>query len=146
MTSVRDWGCLCKNCASTTLSKLVIPSKSASLGLNKRDKFDGPLQDSAPGPSAPLNISKYSKKDLQQILKTILEVKTLAPAPHPFVVPDRPRERPLKAKFPNLYCGKSHLESYNFCHQYEDHFAIAGAKRQNGVLFATIFFQNQVLF
>lgn len=36
------------------------------------------------------------------------------------------RERPLKAVFPHLYSGRSHLECYNFCRQCQDHFDITG--------------------
>ena len=38
------------------------------------------------------------------------------------------------------------MEYYNFIQQYKDHFAIAGAKKLNRVLFAAIFLQEQALF
>ena len=33
-----------------------------------------------------------------------------------------PWERPLKARTPETYWGKSHMECYHFCQQCEDHF------------------------
>ena len=57
---------------------------------------------------------RYLKADFQQILKTVLETRLPAPAPQPFVFPDGPCERPLKARFPELYCGMTHIECYNF--------------------------------
>ena len=38
-----------------------------------------------------------------------------------------PRDRPLKARNPDLYYGSSHIERYYFCRQCEDHFDTAGA-------------------
>ena len=59
--------------------------------------------------------AKYSEKDLQRILKTVLEARVPAPALHLLVFPNRPYERPLKARFPDLYHSKTHIECYNFC-------------------------------
>ena len=47
-----------------------------------------------------------------------------------------PRERPLKARFPDLYFGKSHMECYYFCQECEDHFDTAGATGPNRTPFA----------
>ena len=78
----------------------------------------------APAPAPPLAPApvdadatvRYSEADLQRILRTVLEARPLAPAPapQPLVFPDGPRERPLKARFPELYRGKTHMECYNF--------------------------------
>ena len=57
---------------------------------------------------------RYLRADLQQILKTVVETKPYAFAPQPLVFPDGPCKRPLKAKFLELYCGKTHMECYNF--------------------------------
>ena len=110
----------------------------------------------APAPAPPLAPApvdadatvRYSEADLQRILRTVLEVRPLAPAPapQPLVFPDGPCERPLKARFPELYCGKTHMECYNFIQQCEDHFATAGAKGPNRVPFAATFLREQALF
>ena len=44
-------------------------------------------------------ILKYTKKDLRQILKTVLETQN----------------KLLKACFPEVYRRESHMECYNFC-------------------------------
>ena len=84
--------------------------------------------------------ARYLAKDLQKILKTILEARALAPQPEGF------RKRPLKARAPDLYCGKTHMECYNFCRRCEDYFAIADATRLNCIPFATTFLKDQALF
>ena len=78
----------------------------------------------APAPALPLALApidadatvRYSEADLKQIFKTVLEARPLAPAPapQPLLFSDGPRKRPLKAKFPELYCGKTYMECYNF--------------------------------
>ena len=76
----------------------------------------------APAPplaSAPVDANttvRYLEADLQRILRTVLEARPLTPVSgrQPLVFPDGPRERPLKARFPELYCGKTHMECYNF--------------------------------
>ena len=68
---------------------------------------------------APVNANatvRYSEADLQRTFRTVLEARPLAfaPASQPLVFPDGPRERLLKARFPELYCGKTQMECYNF--------------------------------
>ena len=50
-----------------------------------------------------------------------------------------PRERPLKARTPETYWGKSHMECYHFCQQCEDHFETSGATGMNHTPFAASF-------
>ena len=83
-------------------------------------------------------VAKYTEEDLQKILRTVLEAR----AP-PF---DGPREKPLKARSPDVYCGKSHIECYNFCQQCKDHFATAGAKSPNRISFAAFFLRDCINF
>ena len=71
------------------------------------------------------SVAKYTEKDLQRILRTVL--KAWAPS-------DGAHEKLLNARLPDVYCSKSHMECYNFCQQCEDHFATAGA------LAPTVFF------
>ena len=65
-----------------------------------------PVSSLAVGSSEPL-IAKYIEKDLQIILRTVLEAQAL-----PF---DRPRKKPLKTRSTDINCDKSHIEYYNFC-------------------------------
>ena len=64
---------------------------------------------------------RYLDTDLQQIIKTVLDVRPPAPAPKTLFFPDSPCERPLKAKFFELYHGKTYMECYNFIQQCEDY-------------------------
>ena len=107
-----------------------------------------PVLPLTPAPADANATVRYLEADLQQIFRTVLEVRPLAPAPapQPLVFPDGPCERPLKARFLELYCGKTHIECYNFIQQYEDHFATAGAKGRNRVPFAATFLREQALF
>ena len=66
---------------------------------------------SALAPAAVDSTVRYSEADLHRIFRTVLE--TRPPAPQPLVFPDGPCERPLKAKFPELYRSKTHMECYN---------------------------------
>ena len=146
MTFVRARALFRKDNAFDTLFGLVIHPRSSSLDHSKQDKLNKLLQDSISGPFALLNMPKYSKKDFQQIFKTVLEFRTSPPALQPLIFPDKPYKRPLKARFPDLYCGRCYMECYNFWQKCEDQFAIAGAKKQKHIPFAVNFFQDQALF
>lgn len=89
---------------------------------------------------------KYTKTDLQQIIRTVLDARPPAPAPQALVFLESPRKRPLKARAPNLYCKKTYMECYNFCRQCEDHFATAGATGLNRIRFAATFLKERALF
>ena len=126
MTSIRDCGRLCREHAS-----------------------EGPLGSSPPPESGhdktPVNlpaveppVAKYTKEDLQRIIKTVFKAR--APPS------DGVREKPLKARSPDVYRGKSHMECYNFCQQCEDHFATAGAKGPNRIPFAASFLRDRINF
>ena len=98
--------------------------------------------------SADSSVVRYSKDDLRRILRIVLDSRPLAPVPAPAAAPhyEGPCERPLKAWFPDIYWGKTHLECYNFFQQCKDHFAPAGATGLNQVLFAAIFLKDTALF
>ena len=55
-----------------------------------------------------------------------------------------PRERPLKTRTPETYWGKSHMECYYFCQQYENHFETSDATGMNHTLFAALFFRVSI--
>ena len=88
-------------------------------------------------PAEPL-IAKYTEEDLQKILKTVLKAQA-CPS-------DGPRKKALKARSPDVYCSKFNMECYNFCQQYNDHFATAGAKSLNRTLFATSSLRDSINF
>ena len=85
-----------------------------------------------------LPVTKYIEENLQKILSIILETRASS-----F---DGPCEKLLKAKSPNVYCGKFCMECYNFCQQYEDYSAIAGVKSPNYILFVVFFLRNHLNF
>ena len=92
-------------------------------------------------PPAPANSTARSfEKDVQQIFKTVQEARPPTLVPQPLVFPNKPCEKFLKARFSNVYCGKTHIKCYNFCQQCKDHFTSDKAKGHNWVLFATISF------
>ena len=82
-------------------------------------------------------IAKYTEENLQRILRTVLKARPPS---------DSAREKPLKARLPNVYYGKSHIECYNFCQQCKDHFATHGAKGPNCILFAASFLCDRINF
>ena len=51
-----------------------------------------------------------------------------------------PWERSPKAKIPEIYSRKSHINCYHFCQQCEDYFKTSGATRMNRNPFAATFF------
>ena len=53
--------------------------------------------------------------------------------------PPAERERFHKAKVPEVYYGKSHMDCYHFCQQCKDYFKTAGATGTNRTLFAASF-------
>ena len=67
--------------------------------------------------SAFFSMAQYLEDDFQRIVKTVLDSRPLvcpsAPAPAPQQYKG-PRERPLKARFLDVYWGKIHLKYYNF--------------------------------
>ena len=89
-------------------------------------------------PPAEPPVAKYTEEDLQKIFRTVLKAR--APPS------DGSREKLLKARSPDVYSGKSHMECYNFCQQCKNHFAIAGAKGPNRILFAASFLRDRINF
>ena len=55
-----------------------------------------------------------------------------------------PRERPLKARTPETYSGKSHMDCYHFCQQCEDYFETSGATGINRTPFAATFLRGAI--
>ena len=57
-----------------------------------------------------------------------------------------PWECLLKARTPETYSGKSHIDCYHFCQQCEDYFETLGATEMNHTLFAATFLRGTVSF
>ena len=93
----------------------------------------------APAPDAPIPAPASTNELFEQFMKAYLEAKTPAP------VQAEPREQPLKARFPDLYYGNSHMDCYRFCQQCEDHFETAGATGNNRIPFAASFLRGTVV-
>ena len=91
-------------------------------------------------PTSPLILSPV--KDLfTKFMKVFMEMaqaqaQTLA----------EPQKRPLKAKTSETYWGKSHMDFYYFCQQYEDHFKTSSATGINRTRFAAILFHDPINF
>ena len=64
------------------------------------------------------SVVRYLEDDLEQILRTVLDSRLLAPVPAPIIAIaphfEGLRERSLKAWFLHIYWGKTHLGCYNF--------------------------------
>ena len=83
-------------------------SKSDELGALEKGT-PAPSHMSTPALVEPTLASKYSEADLIRILKIFLETKGLKPKA------EVPRKRPLKAKIPDVYFEKLHIDCYYFC-------------------------------
>ena len=105
MTSVQSRGCPRQERLFVTPLDSYLPPESE---FSKQP--NGPL--GLKSPAAATNILKYSENDLQQIFKTVLEARIPVPAP---AASEEPRDKPLKPRFLDVYCRKSHKDYYNFC-------------------------------
>ena len=54
------------------------------------------------------------------------------------------RERSFKAKVPEVYYDKSHMDCYHFCQRCKDHFETAGITRTNRTPFAASFLRGNI--
>ena len=93
-----------------------------------------------PAPAPPLAPAKYTDADFHQFMKVFMDSQGRRRT-H-----EGPQESPLKARFPNMYYGKSHMDCYQFCQQCEDHFETAGATGPNRVPIAALFLRGPINF
>ncbi len=116
------------------------PSK-APVGSEAPEAPAGPPE-APPGPpqAPPFPIlqdpgaNRYSQQDLDRIIQTFLQNSKGGSG-------DK-----LKAKTPDVYRGRSHMECYNFCQQCEDHFATCRATGPNRIPFAAFFLRDRINF
>ena len=120
------------------------------LWSNKPEVLDAPFGSGAGSgsPKAPLRSSRapfshdldancYSQWDLNRIIQTFFQVSSKGKSGS---------GNNLKAKTPDVYRNRSHMECYNFCQQYKDHFATCRAVGPNRIPFATSFLRNRINF
>ncbi len=109
------------------------------LGSNEPGPSEAPEAPIGP-PDTPLptfrtpDVARYIQKDMDHLLQTFLQASKGGSG-------DK-----VKAKTPDVYCGRSHIECYNFCQQCEDHFATCKATGPNQIPFAASFFRDQINF
>ncbi len=125
--------------------------------LSSNEDHEDPLRSNEPGPSeaparsetpeapietpevplpAPLapEVARYTQKDMDHLLRTFFQASKGGPG-------DK-----FKAKTPDVYRGKSLMECYNFCQQYEDHFVTCRATGPNRIPFAASFLRDRINF
>ena len=146
---------LLSNVQTTCLSSATIVSNSrsyrnaqqASAGSNQPKEAlveTTPIPSTASAPSqvlvsAPIP-ALYTQKDLQRITKLCIDL---------FLQGNRQeelRKDQLKARFPDLYYGKSHIECYYFCQQCKDYFDTVGTTGSNRTPFAASFLCGRISF
>ena len=134
MTLIWGRGCLCQerlSIASFVTFSIAPPGSSLTHESENSNQLNRSLRPKSL-PTA-TNIPKYSKDEMQLILKAVLETRvptptpTFAPSPAPNAF-EKPRDKLLKACFLNVYCGKSHMNCYNFCKQCENYNTTAATK------------------
>ena len=74
------------------------------------------------------------------ILKIFLEIKGQEPKA------EFPCEQPLKAKIPDVYFEKLHIDCYHFCQQYKNYFETADATGSYRTPFLTLFLCGKINF
>ena len=114
----------CSGSSSLALSCNHTPGPKLVLALNL---------DPVPAPAPPC-----SKKLFKQFMRTYLK-SNQGPKQ-----PPAKREQSLKAKVPEVYYGKSHMDCYHFCQQCKDYFETAGATGTKRTLFAASFLRGNI--
>lgn len=130
MISIQDCGRFCKKYPSVALF-------NSFSSLESDDKLsDQPTRSLklylTIVPTFTLFVFKYTKKNLQRILKTVLKARV-------FTTYEKSQDKSLKACSQDVYYNRSYKNCYKFYQQYEDYFANTGAKSTNQIPF-TVFF------
>ena len=109
------------------------PVRGFNAGSNEAPtKAPTPLEAPTP-PLVPSSTKDFFTKFMKVFMETT-QAQALA----------EPRERPLKARSPETYSGKSHMDCYHFCQQCEDHFETSGATGMNRTPFAASFLRGTI--
>ena len=150
MISIQGRGRFCRERPS------IVPSVAPSIALFVALLDSSPLLKSEiskkpnrplrPKSSADTSVPKYSEDNFQRIFKAVLEAQAPAPTPAPaFIISEVPQKK-LKARSSDVYCGKFHMNCYNFCQQCEDYFATARATGPIRIFFAVSFLRDRISF
>ena len=92
-----------------------------------------------PAPVPAPTLTQAATNDLfKQFMKAYLESNQRSRQP------PTERKQPLKAKIPELYYGKLHMDYYQFCQQCKDYFETARATKAKRTLFAAFFLHGNI--
>ena len=108
-------------------------------GLARESNADSDEAPTPPEASTPPLVAPTSEDLFTKFMKVF--IKTMQAQAQALA---EPRERPLKAKTPETYWGKSHIECYHFYQQCEDHFETSGATGMNRTPFAASFLRGSI--
>ena len=153
MAGPRAWRSICRNPPLVGEDELAGAAPGALTNENRMPSHTPAvsrvLNTASAPPLAPAElVAKYTNADMQQAIKLALElfVQDQQQAQSQIASPTlEPQEKPLKARFTDLYYGNFHMDCYWFCQQCEDHFETAGAKESNRILFAALFLNRSVI-
>ena len=132
---------LCVNTPANLVEKLdeiagaQDPAIKSNAGSNEAFTKVPTLPEAPTLPLAPLPTEDLFTKFIKVFIKTT-QAQALA----------EQQERLFKARILETYSGKSHMDCYYFCQQYEEYFETSGTIRMNCTLFAAIFFCGTVSF
>ena len=94
--------------------------------------------------ASPASIDDLFKLFMRTYMYTVKNQAQVQASVQVFLPPVEPKKQPLKARFPDLYFGKLHLDCYRFYHQYEDYFDTAIAHGDNRIPFAASFLRDGI--
>lgn len=148
MSAVKQRGLFCKDQAFVAVSG---PSRSSFQSGD--EEFLAPLGASNEpaglsnswSSSASFQIPKYTRDDLQRILKTVLEAQPLTARGKDQKIFEDPLKWALKPKAPDGYKSKSYINCYNFIQKCKDYFAMFESQNCNQVSFAIMFSKERSL-
>ena len=145
MVGPRTYCSLCRNPPPGGKDELIGgPTGAPTKGSNI--PTPSPPTSRAQTPTSAQVLAPLSNKGFfQQFMKAYLENQNQNQAPSLAPIQAKLWEQPLKARFPDLYYGNSHLDCYRFCQQCEDHFNIARASMPNRISFTALFFHGSIV-
>ena len=116
-------------------------------GLNSGSTSPAPSRNPTPSPDlvptlipapvpAPTPVPAATNELFKKFMKAYLETNQ---------EPRQPKcKQTLKAKVPEVYYDKSHMDCYHFCQQCKDHFETVGATKFNRTPFAASFLRGNI--
>ena len=133
--------CACRNpCVNTPIDPAgELDELANAQGPARRSNAGSDESSTPPEASTPPLVPPISEDLFTKFMKVFMET-TQAQAQ----ALAEPKERPLKARTPETYSGKSHMACYYFCQQCEDYFETSGATGMNRILFATTFLRGAI--